>query len=221
MKIEDAYVEFLQLVNRNNTNNNINVDKPRFILTYNSTQTKYIEWILEKKNDDTIRYISPLLVMDKLLVSAGTRPTHTDYTLPKDYFDHSNLQVFAKGDCGKTKLKTWEVKSDNTEELYHDKYNEPSVDWEETFYTFTSKGITVFKKDFEITEVLLSYYREPKQVDIVGYVHTDGAASTTEGPELQDKAVRRILLAMAKQFSANNNDSAAYQLNKDRLFSII
>ena len=218
---EEAYTEFLQLVNRNNTNNNINVDKARFALTYNSFRTKYLEWILDKKNEDVIRYISPLLVLDKKLVSVSAKPTHVDFSLPEDYFDHSNLQVFANGPCGRTKLKTWEVKSDNTEELYHDAFNEPSVEYEETYYFFSAKGVAISRKDFDISEVLLSYYRNPVKFDIEGYIHPDGSPSTTVNPELHDKAVRRILVGMSMEFSANNNDKGNYQLNKDRLFGAV
>lgn len=221
MKINDSYIEFLQLVNRNATNNNANVDKARFILLYNRTQDKFVEWVLEKRSDDTIRYISDLLVPDLELTDRTPRTTHDDFRLPADFFDHSNLSVYVNSECGLTKIKTWEAKGENHEELYHDVNNEPTAEWEETYYTFASGNVAVYKKGFDIAKAFLSYYRSPRRVDIEGYTNLEGVQSQNIDPELPDKAVRRILTAMAKEFSANNGDTADYQINKDRLFSII
>lgn len=216
MTIDQAYFEFVQLVNRNATNNNANIDKPRFVHLYNSVQTKYVEWILEKRNDDTIRYVSPLLVKGKELAKTGKGDQYDIFELPTDFFDVSSLQAYV----GACKFRTFEIKDDDVEELYHDANHQPSLIYEETFYHTASNSVFIYTKDFEVTRATLSYYREPKEVDMSGYKKIDGSQSTTVHPELQDKAIGRILLAMAKQFSANNNDGAAYQLTKDQLFTI-
>lgn len=222
MKIEDAYLQFVNLVNRNATNNNLSVDKPRFIMMYNDITNRYIEWILEKRNEDQIRYISPLLKKGKSLTKASTEEIYDTFELPSDYFDLSNLQVYAKtSSCGEVRLKTWEVKDDDTEEVFFDNDNEPSLVHRETFYTTADGKVVVYKKDFQLTKALLSYYRYPIQVDIEGYTHADGTQSQNVDPELDDKVVGRILLAMSKEFSAINNDVNSYQIDNDRLFSPI
>lgn len=222
MKIEDAYLQFVNQVNRNLTNNNINVDKPRFILLFNDIFNRYVEWILEKRNEDAIRYISPLLILDKGLVKLESRPRYQEFQLPDNYFDLANLTVFAGNDICKTvRLKTWEVKSEDIEEKYHDSYNEPSLEYTETFYHTSDKMVAVYRKGFEIKEALLSYYRYPIQVDIEGYTRADGSISQSIDPELDDKVVGRVLIAMSKEFSAINNDPNHYQTDSDRLFTAI
>ncbi len=105
MKISSAYLEFLSLVNRNLTNNNVNVDKPRFVILFNSISREYLEWVLKKRNDDSIRYVSPLLVLDKSIKVETRTSSHDSYKLPDDYFDLANLQVIAsKGSCKKQRL---------------------------------------------------------------------------------------------------------------------
>jgi hypothetical protein len=223
MKIKDAYISFIDLVNKNLTNNNLNVDKPRFILFFNKALIEYTSWILEKRNEDVIRTISPLLILEAPLTQDVVKDTHTLFNLPTNYFELSNLHVFAKkGKCSNQKVLAFEVKGEDLEELLDDDSNKPSFEDRETFYLTTSNKVGVYKSDFEIEKVNLSYYRYPKQVDIAGYIRSDGSTSTVDiDPEFDDKVVHKILTAMAKQFSATNGDAQAYQMHKDKLFSEI
>lgn len=223
MEINQAYIQFLSLVNRNLTNNKINVDKARFILLFNEVSPRFVEWVLEKRNEDVIRDVSILLIPDKVLTSVGSNNSSESYQLPEDFFDFSNLEVFAsKGNCKNRKLLVFEIKSDDSEELLSDANNSPSFEFEETFYFLATGNVKIFKKEFDIDRVKITYYRYPKKVDIDGYIHIeDGSASQTIHPEFSDKVTNKILLAMAKQFAVNNSDSGKYALDKDTLFSEI
>lgn len=222
MKIDNSYTTFLILVNKNKTNNNASVSKFDFITIFNYTINRYVEWILNKKNDDSIRYVSDLLVLEKPLVKTSSNTIHDEFEKPKDFFDHSNLTVYASSSsCNSVKLKTWEIKNDNKEEIYEDFYNKPSLKHRETFYHFSQKSVAIYKSNFKIDKALLSYYRYPRQVDIAGYTNLQNETSTNIDPELDDKVINRILIAMAKEFAANNNDPNQYQLNSNRLFESI
>lgn len=220
MTIEQAYLQWLQLVDRNLTNNNISVDKPRFIMAFNSLQNRYLEWLLEKRNEDAIRYASPLLEPNKNLQKSISTPSYDSFDLPTDYFDFANLAVFAsKAGCKDQRVFTFEVKSEDVEELLADVDNRPSFEYRETFYYTANNKINVFKSDFSVDKAQLTYYRYPKKVDIVGYIKEDGSNSSDVDPEWDDKAVIRILIAMSKEYAANNADANKYQIERDRLFS--
>lgn len=220
--INEDYLKFLNLVNRNATNNNISVDKPRFILLFRTVLNKYVEWILEKRNGDDVRYIAPLLSLEVPLTISSKKEQFDEFELPEDYFDLANLHVYAEsGNCKKQRMTTFEAKIEDIEELLNDENNKPSFSFRETFYLTSNKNAIVYKDGFSINKVLLSYYRYPKQVDISGYTHLDGTPSTDINPELDAKVIDRVLLAMAKEFSAINGDTAKYQLDKDRLFTEI
>lgn len=223
MKIKEAYIHYVELVNRNATNNNINVDQQRFILDFNKTSIIFTSWILDKRNEDVIRTISPLLILEAPLTKDITSPTYTSFNLPLNYFELANVHVYGTKDkCEDQKLKAFEVKSENLEELLDDDSNKPSFDYRETFYLTGSNKVNVYKTDFDISKVNLSYYRYPKEVDMAGYIRLDGSHSTQDiDPEFDDKVVYKILLAMAKQFSATNGDTTSYQVRKDELFSEI
>lgn len=220
MKIEEAYIRFVDIVNRNMTNNNVNVDKIRFIFLFNSASIKYLSWILEKRNEDDIRQAAPFLILDSNLNVSDKQFQFDKYSLPKDYFDLSNVSVFAtKGNCINQKLFTFEVKSDNTEELLSDENNKPSFEYRETFYLTASDKLIVYKDNFNIESVELAYYRYPKKVDIEGYFKEDGSASVSIDPEFDNRAIEKILLIMAKDFTATNGDVNGFQINTTRLSS--
>lgn len=192
----------------------------RFTLLYNEVCPRYVEWVLEKRNEDVIRDISILLKTDKKLTKVGSNSSSESYSLPGDYFNFSNLQVYAsKGKCKNQKLLVFEIKSDDSEELLADVNNEPSFEWRETFYFMTQKQVKIFRSDFTFDKVTMSYYQNPRKIDIAGYVNTEtGAPSQNVDPEFDDRVVMRILLGMSKQFAAINSDSAKYSLDKDTLF---
>lgn len=220
MNINEAYLKFIQKVNKNFTNDNIVVDKARFILIYNEAQNKFIEWILEKRNEDDIRYVQELLVNDKKLTFSNEVLNHQDFKLPENYFSFSNLQAYAKkGDCKSTKINTFEVKSENIHELLQDEMNKPSFKFRETFYTIAGGEVKIYTDDFDISKVYLTYYRYPRQVDIEGYVRADGTFSSNINPEMDDRVVDRVISAATKEFNINDENLQKFQFDRDRVFT--
>lgn len=222
MKITKLYYDFLLLVEKNATNNNLNIDKSRFVSLFNFTQTKYQSYLLDKRNEDAIRELSPFLKRETLLVQEQ-KPQINVYSLPKDYFNFSNLDVRAsKGKCKNIKIQTWEVKSENVEELLSDINNEPDFDARETFYHLSEKGIDIYKKDFTIDKVEMLYYRKITPVEMKGYIRVEDGVETTEDvdTELLDESIPRVLTAMAKLFFANQGDSNGFLIQNAQLFSI-
>ena len=221
MTIQEAYIQFLNLVNRNATNNRTSVDKTRFIMLFNDIQNRYVVWNLEKRNEDSIRNVQALLVKNTPLALIESKDNYSIFTLPENYFEFANLSAKAKTDCCEADdMLLYEVKSEDVEEKLVDTNHQPSFEYRETFYHLGDNSIVVYKKDFTIEAVKLTYYRYPVQVDIEGIVRPDQTISGNVDPEFDDKVLGIILLAMAKEFAAINSEAAEYQLSKDRLFTI-
>ena len=223
MKITKLYYDFLLLVEKNATNNNLNVDKSRFVSLFNFTQIRYQSYLLDKRNEDAIRELSPFLKRNPLSL-VEQRPNINVYSLPKDYFNFSNLDVRAsKGKCKKQKLLTWELKSENVEEILGDANNVPDFDARETFYHLSEKGIDIYKGDFEIDSAEMLYYRKITPVEMKGYIRVEDGTETLEDvdTELLDESIPKVLTAMAKLFFANQGDSNGFQIQNAQLFSTI
>lgn len=222
MKIDQAYITFQQLINKNLTNDNLSVDKPRFINIFNRVQNTYVEWLLEKSNQDDVRDIQKLLVLNKKLTKSSEDKITTGFKLPDNYFNFSNLSITASaGNCKNEKILVHEIKVQDVEELLNDEFQKPSFEFRETFYTVSSDDMKVYTNGFKIDKALLSYYRYPLQVDISGYVKQDNTSSSDIDPEFDDKVVNKILLACSKDYSYNAGDVNKYQLDKERIFSEI
>ena len=217
MNIEEAYLRYVGLVNRNATNNNLNVDKQRFVFSFNDHQIKYLEWLLEKRNEDDIRYASSFLTLNRKLNKVDSKEYFDTFKLPKDYFDLSNLTVkCSSGKCSGQNMQVQEVKSEDIQELLASENNKPSFLYRDTFYLTNNGVVSVYKDNFSVEKVELSYYRYPEKVDIEGYTKLDNSQSQNIDPEWDDKATLRILIAMAKSFAAENSDGNKYQIEKDR-----
>jgi len=214
-----VYLKLLQKANENFTNDNIALDKSRAYLLINEASNKFVEWNLKKRNEDSIRDIQQLLVDDKLLEIKNSHLEHTNFKLPENYFDFSNLTVLAtKGKCKDKKILPLEIKDENKHLLEFDYNNKPSFEYRETFYNLSENNVKIYKSDFEITKAYLSYYRKPKEIDFEGYIKADGSPSVNSDPEWSDVIMDRIISIAVKDFNSLMGRQTI-DIDKDRIIS--
>jgi len=209
-------------LNKNSINDNIAFDRPRIILAVNEAQNKYVEWTIEKKNEDDIVFIQKLIVNDLKLTKSPKKSDDSEYfEIPSNYFHPINLKVYAKNEeCKKKRINAWEAKGQNIHELLADNNNKPSFYWEETFYTIGQDKYRVFKdKTFEIEQVNLDYYRYPKKIDVEGYIDVNNKNTFTSNPELDDKAMDRIIDIAVKDLNINSENLNRIQADINRINS--
>jgi hypothetical protein len=218
MTINEAYIKFLQKVNKNLNSNNIVADKGRFILLYREAEIKRIVDLTGKKNDERHREIQWAL---KPNISLSFNSKITDrvlYNLPTDYLELSSAYATAsKGSCKDKQIFLREIKDANYNEYLPDNYNQASFEYREAPYMAADKKINIFTNDFEIQEVILTYYRYPRKVDIAGYLNANGVPSTNINPEGEERFIDKVLSLAAEDFARNNYDADAVQINKDRI----
>lgn len=222
MNIVDCYLRALQKAEENMTNGGIKLDKARFVQLFNDEQNRLVRYILDKKNEEDIRYIQKLVVYSKELSKKSDKenPDSSLFSIPDDFFAFSNVSgVFSEGECTVTDFNMWEVKNENPHELLADEFNAPSFDFRETFYTIGEDSIRVYKKGFSVDSVFMTYYRYPKSVDIEGYIKSDNTNSSNIDPELDDKLIGIILNMIEKQFALNESEYGRYQLDSNNVSS--
>ena len=222
MNIVDCYLRALQKAEENMTNGGIKLDKARFVQLFNDEQNRLVRYILDKKNEEDIRYIQKLVVYSKELSKKSDKenPDSSLFSIPDDFFAFSNVSgVFSEGECTVTDFNMWEVKNENLHELLADEFNAPSFDFRETFYTIGEDSIRVYKKGFSVDSVFMTYYRYPKSVDIEGYIKSDNTNSSNIDPELDDKLIGIILNMIEKQFALNESEYGRYQLDSNNVSS--
>ena len=222
MNIVDCYLRALQKAEENMTNGGIKLDKARFVQLFNDEQNRLVRYILDKKNEEDIRYIQKLVVYSKELSKKSDKenPDSSLFSIPDDFFAFSNVSgVFSEEECTVADFNMWEVKNENPHELLADEFNAPSFDFRETFYTIGEDSIRVYKKGFSVDSVFMTYYRYPKSVDIEGYIKSDNTNSSNIDPELDDKLIGIILNMIEKQFALNESEYGRYKLDLNNVSS--
>ena len=220
MDINETYLKFINKVNKNLINDNVSVDKGRFIITYNEAEKKYVDWVLNQNNTHVIRNIQILKVKNAELPKKDSQDDFDSFSLPENFFKYINIRAKARqGSCEDYLETLFEVKGENVHELYDDENNEPSFEYRESFYSFGSNCIDIYKKDFKITNVALTYYRYPRPVDIAGYYRIDNTVSQNINSEFNDDVVDKILDICVKDFNLNSDNLERYQHDNNEIIS--
>lgn len=222
MKLRRIYNEVKTLLEKNGSGSNLMIDEVRFIIYFNFIKNKIQSYFLDKRNEDAIRLMAPYLITNEELEETDSSENSTTFSLPEDYFDFSNITIKAdKNSCKSQQLLAHEVKSENIHQHLNDVNLKPSFLYRETFYMLSSEGITIFKDDFEISEVLLNYYRKIGEVDFEGYLKEDGTNSTNIDTDIPDNLIPIFVNAIVKSFTASQGDINNYQLATNEIVSPI
>jgi hypothetical protein len=75
----------------------------------------------------------------------------------------------------------------------------------------------VYKTDFNIESVFLTYYRYPKAIDLEGYIKVGGGASVNINPELPDDSVDEVIDMCALEVQRANENIQGFNLSRDRI----
>lgn len=216
MTTQTAFDKFQIKVNKNLETGSIAVDRGRFVLIFNEAQNRLIEYILDKKNEDDVRYIQKILISDFPISSSESKIGYQNFPLPKDYFDFSSVNASAsKEKCQNKQMFLFEMKDDNKNELLQDEFNKPSFEARESFFNITSDNLRVYTDDFTLDKILLSYYRYPVQIRLLNNDDPESDFDNSINPEFDDKFVDRVLSIASGEFELNVENPKS-QFDKQR-----
>lgn len=205
---EQAYEKTLLKTEKNQTNDNISLDRGRWVLMFNEAQNKFIELTLQNRGVDDVRYIERFLILDKKIPYSSKTQDYFNFNLPKDYLDLADARaIAAKGKCKNKVIFLTEVRAENLNEKLQDEYYKPSFKWRESLYITNSNNISVYTLgEFSITELLLSYYRYPNRASLKFPDDPESKFDETIELEWDDKSLDRIISMVAMEFDINESD---------------
>lgn len=213
MTFEESYQKYLILAEANGTTDKLSTNKGRFAVSYNIAQNKVIEWLIENNSTDENRYLQSIKVPYEKLALIETKPAYSSFSIPNSYFDFIDLRVFGgKDKCLNQKFRSKEVKGENVSNLLIDSHSIPSFKFRDTFHTISKNAVQVYKTDFNIDSTEMSYYRYPKQVELLNPDHPESQFKN-EQLEFDDKLINRIIF-MTVALHELSSDDPKYQAFK-------
>jgi hypothetical protein len=118
-------------------------------------------------------------------------------TIPGNYLQWKRVDVYAQKDCcDKRRMVVYLAEEGNVSILLRDKLKQPSFDWAETFATLIDNDINVYTNgEFNIQEVDLTYYRQPRKIQIQGCVdpYTNQQSTVNIECEFKDDIIEVII----------------------------
>lgn len=223
MKLLQIYDDVRLLVEKNKTNSNLNLDISRFVIYFNLAKTRLQTYFLEKRNEDAIRLMAPYLLLNISLTEVSDEGLFQTFELPDDYFEYSNILIYASTEECKDKIITGhEIKSENIHQYLNDEFTRPSFPFRETVYLMSQNGLTIYTDNtFTITEAKLNYYKKIKDVELEGYIKDNGEPSQNIDTDITDNLRPYMVNAIVKLFTQSQGDINSYQIANNELFSPI
>jgi hypothetical protein len=213
MTTEKAYEQFIIKINKNAQTDAVHCDRGRFVVLYNEAQIKHLEYLLDRRNEDEIRYAENFVVPNSPL-ELTEESDYTTGTLPDNYLDFISLIAKATTEyCSNAKINMFETKLEDIDIILSDEFNKPSFDYREAPFKIGNNKVIAYKEDFTYDELLLTYYRYPTEIKLINPEDPESQFDEDVNPEWDDKSNNRILDACAARFLLNNDDPK-YQANK-------
>lgn len=155
--------------------------------------------IVKEGDEQSTRRIDDL---GKLLTTTPLPPvnkqTYFEIDKPTDYLQWKRVSVKAKNDCCEDPkpMVVYFTEEGNIDLLLRDKNKKPNFEWGETFCTQEGSKIKIYTNgEFEIADVKLTYYKQPRRIQISGifdiYTNTTPVADVTS--ELKDDLVEVLI----------------------------
>lgn len=205
MENNTLLIKLKQRLNKLDSNDYDNIECWQFIEAFNKAQ---IEWCrrnlhggnMYKEGDELskkrIDDLQPLLI--ELSLTGNQTDTYFETNnFPLDqYLEFKRVSTQAKDDCCNPRSMTVYLSEEaNVPLLLRDPLKNPSFDWGETFCTMLNNTIRIYRKDFDIVNPVLTYYRKPTLIQIDGCVnpYTGQVSTTNVNSEFKDDLVEVIL----------------------------
>lgn len=219
MTTNEAYQKYLIELQANGSTDNIQTTKGRFAINYNKAQNRFIEWLIERNNEDDNRYLQVIKILDKGLTKQDSMFDKDIFKLPSDYFDLLNLNAYASSeecDCKDQLFDMTEIKTDNLNNYLTSVDMDPSFKYRESIYVVSEDSVILYKDGFDFDTAKLSYYRYPKQVTLQNQGNPESALVDTQ-LEFDDKVIDRIITLASAISSLNDNDPKYTSLKQEVL----
>lgn len=169
-------IKFKQRLNKLASNDYDNIECWQIIEAFNKAQ---IEWCrrqlhgnnMYKEGDEASKRrvddLQPLLNKTTL-----TGPVHDTYfegsNFPVNYLEFKRVSTNAKSECcpDERSMTVYLAEEANVDLIMRDPLKRPDFEWGETFCTMADNKVKIYRRDFDVENPTLTYYRKPINIEI-------------------------------------------------------
>jgi len=190
-------VKIKQRLNKLDSQDYDNIECWQVVEAFNKAQVEWsrrqlhgINIVKEGDEQSTRRKDDLQVLLYKTVLSGITdKGDYSFLSIPQDYLQWKRVDVYAQRDCcDKRRMVVYLAEEGNVSVLLRDKLKQPSFEWAETFATLIDDRINVYtNNDFNISEVDLTYYRQPRKIQIQGCVDPYTGVQSTVNVECEFK----------------------------------
>ena len=133
---------------------------------------------------------------------------------PENYLEFKRVSTEAVTECctDPRSMTVYLAEEANVNLILRDPLKNPSFDWGETFCTLIDNRIRIYKTDFDIANPILTYYRKPVYIQILGCIdpYTGQQSIFDIECEFKDDIVELMLDECASLIAGDINEVNQY-----------
>lgn len=142
-------------------------------------------------NESTNRRIDDLqILITPLPMQFGKKDGYyASNSFPKEYFQWKRISAKMKASCCEPRpAMIYLAEEANVDELLRDVNKNPNFEWAETFCTIGNNVIKIYTNNkFDLQDIVLTYYRQPRRIQILGTVNPYTTEPSLEEVECEFK----------------------------------
>ena len=211
-------IKFRQRLNKIASDDYDNIECWQIVEAFNKTQ---IEWcrrqlhggnIYKEGDEMSKRRVDDLqiLLREVLLTGVVTDTYFEAQNFPTNYLEYKRISTDATQECcpDPTPVTVYLAEEANRELILRDPLKGPNYPWRETFCTMIDNNIRIYKSDFNIVNPILTYYKKPRQIEILNCVdpYTGAVSPVDVISEFKDDIVELIIDETASLLAGDINE---------------
>jgi hypothetical protein len=197
-------IKLKQRLNKLDSNDYDNIECWQVVESFNKAQVEWtrrqlhgINLVKEGDEQSTRRKDDLQVLLNTLPVTMTDKEYYYKGALPEDYLQWKRVDAYAQKDCcDNRRMSVYFVEEGNLNILLRDKGTQPNFEWAETFATLKNNEVNIYtNNEFNIQTVELTFYRQPRKIQINGCVDPyTGIQSTVDvTSEFKDDIVELII----------------------------
>ena len=226
MNNQTLQIKLKQRLNKLASNDYDNIECWQIVEAFNKAQVEWVRRQLHGNNmfregdEMSKRRIDDLQILLEEVNLPGTQLDNffESTAIPANYMEFKRISAFATSECcpEPRSMTVYLAEEANVDLLMRDPLKRPDYEWGETYCTWLGNDIRVYRRDFNITTVNLTYYRQPTLIEIAGCQNPyDGSPTIVDvESDFKDDIMEILLDETAAVIAGDIENFNQYQTNQ-------